>query len=162
MLSKIQGGGGPETALPWGNILRYATIKVLLTSSALSAGDAGYFVVVVHYSFMAFQDRSESEGAVLREISSARKDAATVEKTLHSTLLRTAETEEKAKKEVWTIKKQTAEYELKMAKLQTSTLETENYTALVKRNIAIVQYNQLGNHIPVPPLPPPPPMGGNE
>ena len=110
---------------------------------------------------MALQDRSESEGAVLRETSSARKDAASVEKTLHETLLRTAEAEENAKKEVWTNKKKTAEYELKMAKLQAAKLETENYTALVKRNIAIVQYNQLGNNVPVPPLPPAP-MGANE
>ena len=102
------------------------------------------------------QDRSESEGAALRDISAARKEAATTEKLLNDTLLRTAQDEENAKKDIWTIKKKTAEYELRMAKLQTATLEAENYTALVKRNIAIVQFNQLGNNVPVPPLPPPP------
>ena len=109
-----------------------------------------------HINIVILQDRSESEGAVLREIQSSRKNAANTEKNLNETLLRTALEEEKAKKEVWAIKKRAAEYELRMAQLQTATLETDNYTALVRRNIAIVQYNQLGNNIPVPTLPPPP------
>ena len=101
------------------------------------------------------QDRCESEGVALRELSSARKDAITIETALNETLLRTAKEEETNKKEIMAMKKTSAVYELRMAKLQTAKLETENYTSLIQRNIAIIRYNQLGNnHVPVPALPP--------
>ena len=85
-----------------------------------------------------------------------RKEAADHEKKLHQVMLRTAEDEEKAKKDIWEIRKKMAQKESDNADLQKKKLEAEHFTALVKRNIAIIQYNQLAgntNSIPVPPLP---------
>ena len=57
-----------------------------------------------------FEDRSENEGAILRDISSSRREAAKTEKELNDTLLTTAKAEEKAKEDIWKMKKETAEY----------------------------------------------------
>ena len=103
-----------------------------------------------------FEDCSENDGAILRDISSSRREAAKTEKDLNDTLLSTAKAEEKAKEDIWKMKKETAEYELKMAKMQAAAFETQNYTNLIRRNIAIIEYNRLGNNVPVPNLPPAP------
>ena len=77
-----------------------------------------------------------------------------MEKEYHEVLLRTAKYEEKAKQEVWAIKKKTAQMEYDMAKTQKETMEAEKFMTLVKRNTAIAQYNQAtGNNLPLPPLP---------
>ena len=104
---------------------------------------------------------ASKEESALDKISAARKEAAEQEKKLQAVLLRTAEDEEKAKRELWVIKKDTAEKEKKIADqkkdmidLKKKILEAEHFTALVKRNHAIYQYNQLtGQSVQIPPLP---------
>ena len=71
-------------------------------------------------------------------------------------LLRTAQAKEDAKKEVWKIKKDTAQKEKDMADIKKKTLDVEHITACIKRNAAILQYNAIAgnsNSIPLPPLP---------
>ena len=108
-----------------------------------------------------YMNRTEQEESALDKISAARKEAAEQEKKLQAVLLRTAEDEEKAKREMWVIKKATAEKEKKivdqkkdMIELKKKILEAEYYTALVKRNHAIHEYNKLTGHsVPIPQLP---------
>ena len=78
------------------------------------------------------------------------------EKKFNAVLLRTAQAEEDAKKEVWKIKKDTAQKEKDMADIKKKTMYVEYITACIKRNIAILQYNAIAgnsNSIPLPPLP---------
>ena len=78
------------------------------------------------------------------------------EKKFNAVLLRTAQAEEDAKKEVWKIKKQTAQKEKDMADVKKNTLDVEHITACIKRNTAILHYNAIAgnfNSIPLPPLP---------
>ena len=104
---------------------------------------------------------ASKEESALDKISAARKEAAEQEKKLQAVLLRTAEDEEKAKRELWVIKKDTAEKEKKIADqkkdmidLKKKILEAEHFTALVKRNHAIHEYNKLtGDSVPIPQLP---------
>ena len=104
---------------------------------------------------------ASKEESALDKISAARKEAAEQEKKLQAVLLRTAEDEEKAKRELWVIKKDTAEKEKKIADqkkdmidLKKKILEAEYFTALVKRNHAIHEYNKLtGDSVPIPQLP---------
>ena len=104
---------------------------------------------------------ASKEESALDKISAARKEAAEQEKKLQAVLLRTAEDEEKAKRELWVIKKDTAEKEKKIADqkkdmidLKKKILEAEHFTALVKRNHAIHEYNKLTGHsVPIPQLP---------
>ena len=73
-----------------------------------------------------------------------------------SVLLRTAEAEEISKRDFWKIKTEIAEREKNMADIKKKTLEAEHFTALIKRNTAILNYNQVagaGNSITIPPLP---------
>ena len=59
-------------------------------------------------------------------------------------------------KEFWKIKNEIAEREKNMADIKKKTLEAEHFTALIKRNTAILNYNQVagaGNTITIPPLP---------
>ena len=73
-----------------------------------------------------------------------------------SVLLRTAEAEEISKRDFWKIKNEIAEREKNMADIKKKTLEAEHLTALIKRNTAILNYNQVagaGNTITIPPLP---------
>ena len=108
-----------------------------------------------------YMNRTEQEESALDKISAARKEAAEQEKKLQTVLFRTAEDEEKAKREMWVIKKATAEKEKKivdqkkdMIELKKKILEAEYYTALVKRNHAIHEYNKLTGHsVPIPQLP---------
>ena len=67
-------------------------------------------------------------------------------------ILRAAENKEEIKKEVLDIKKSTAEKQNDMEDIK-NIPETEQFTALVMSNIANIQYNQIGNSIPVLHLP---------
>ena len=73
-----------------------------------------------------------------------------------SVLLRTAEAEEISKRDFWKIKNEIAEREKNMADIKKKTLDAEHFTALINRNTAILNYNQVaraGNTITIPPLP---------
>ena len=55
----------------------------------------------------------------------------------------------------WKIKNEIAEREKNMADIKKKTLEAEHFTALIKRNTAILNYNQVagaGNTLTIPPL----------
>ena len=60
-------------------------------------------------------------------------------------------------KEFWKIKNEIAEREKNMADIKKKkTLDAEHFTALIKRNTAILNYNQVAgavNSITIPPLP---------
>ena len=78
------------------------------------------------------------------------------EKKFNAVLLRTAQAEEDAKKEVCKIRKQTAQKEKDMADVKKKTLDVEHITACIKCNTAILQYNAIAgnsNSIQLPPLP---------
>ena len=101
-------------------------------------------------------NRTEAEEAAIEKISGARKEAADEEKKFNAVLLRTAQAEEDAKKEVWKIKKDIAQKEKDMADVKKKTLDVEHITACIKRTTAILQYNAVAgnsNYIPLPPLP---------
>ena len=73
-----------------------------------------------------------------------------------SVLLRTAEAEDISKRDFWRIKNEIAEREKNMADIKKKTLDAEHFTALIKRNTAILNYNQVagaGNTITIPHLP---------
>ena len=89
-------------------------------------------------------NRTETEEGAIEKISAARKEAADEEKKFNAVLLRTAQAEEDAKKEVWKIKKDTAQKEKDMADIKKTTLDVEYITACIKRYAAILQYN--GGH----------------
>ena len=63
-------------------------------------------------------------------------------------LLRAAQAEEDAKKEVWKIKKDTAQKEKDMADIKKKTMYVEYITACIKRNTAILQYTGSSNETP--------------
>ena len=72
---------------------------------------------------------------------------------MNAVWLRTAEAEEISKKYFWKIKNEIAEREKNIADSKKKTLEAEHFTALIKRNTAILNYNQVagaGNTITIP------------
>ena len=99
-------------------------------------------------------NRTEQEEAAIDKISSARQEAADSEKKLNDVLLRTAEAEEKSKKEIWKIKKKKAIKEKKLVDIKEKTLKAQHLTALIERNVAIAKFNQVtGKSLPLPTLP---------
>ena len=100
-------------------------------------------------------NRTEQEEAAIDKISSARQEAADSEKKLNDVLLRTAEAEEKSKKEIWKIKKKKAIKEKKLVDIKEKTLKAQYLTALIERNVAMIaKFNQVtGKSLPLPTLP---------
>ena len=102
-----------------------------------------------------YMNRTEQEEAAIDKISCARQEAADSEKKLNDVLLRTAEAEEKSKKEIWKIKKKKAIKEKKLVDIKEKTLKAQYLTALIERNVAMIaKFNQVtGKSLPLPTLP---------